>query len=118
MTQEERDIREYYRLHADIKDQYPYNHLLASNGGPTDDRKSDHSSDAESFKPEREYEPPELFQGPLSSKPTVPKNKSTAVLDKKRRSFSRGANNHIPYKSSDSDDGGYNALTAGLDGNG
>ena len=51
-------------MHADILNQNPYN-LLASNGGPTDDRKSD-NSDAESFKPEREYEPPELFVDPTS----------------------------------------------------
>ena len=34
MTKEEREIREYYRLHAEISGVNPYNHLLASNGGP------------------------------------------------------------------------------------
>ena len=117
MTKEEREIREYYRLHAEISGTNPYN-LLASNGGPSDALGED-AKQPEKFKPKREYKAPTLF---VSLPPGVP-NKSTvklhkSVLEKSKRKFSRGALHDIPHRRRDSDDdGGYHSLTAGLDQN-
>lgn len=57
MSKEERDIKEYYRLHAEVSSLNPYN-LLASNGGVGIDTTR---PEPERFKPKREYQAPELF---------------------------------------------------------
>ena len=113
MTQEERDIREYYRLHAEVSNQNPYD-LMASNGGLGAER----LPKPEGFKPKREYEPPELFKSPPAKERTTPERNISLTLERKKRSFSRGGLHNIPIVNREDDDGGYNSLTAGLEGNG
>ena len=83
MTQEERDIREYYRLHAEVDGSNPYD-LMASNGGLGIER----LTKPEAFKPEREYDPPKLFfspQKPPADKETTPERNISLILSRKKR---------------------------------